>query len=592
MGVSIAAARQGPSLRLSAVTVRKLRLASGLVLFTYVTLHLLNHALGNVSVAAMEGGLAAQEWLWQGVLGTLVLYAALGTHFTLGLWALYERRHFGWTGAEIAQLLLGLTIPLLLMNHIWVTRMALTLYGVRKGYAQELYSFWVASPAFGLQQLAVLIVAWIHGCIGLRQWLRLKPFYPRQAPLLLTAATALPMLAMLGFYQGGRAVAAVAADPAWRAANLALSRVGTAAEGAQLADYRNLSLVAFVALVALIMLARGVRALAERHGRSIRIVYPNGRTARVPRGFSVLEASRAARIAHASVCGGRARCSTCRVRVLTESRCVPPPSAGEQAVLDRVNAGPGVRLACQLRPTGDIAVAPLLSPHAASAALPHPDMQHHGEERFVVALVADMRNSTRLAEARLPFDAMFTIDRFVAALGEAVVGAGGRVTSFTGDGMIATFGIEGRPELACRQAIGAAARIGNNIAALNRALEHEGAEPVAFGIGIHGSTAVVGEIGYASTRIFTTLGDAANVATRLEAMCKEFACEAVISETVCAQSGLALDALARQEVPIRGRSAPVAVRIAGHTAELRSEGNDDAYPAFAASRWRDTTKPS
>ena len=61
--------------------VRKLRLLTGLTLFTYVTAHLLDHTLGNLSIPAMEAGLAVQKWIWQGLVGTVALYSALGIHY-------------------------------------------------------------------------------------------------------------------------------------------------------------------------------------------------------------------------------------------------------------------------------------------------------------------------------------------------------------------------------------------------------------------------------------------------------------------------------------------------------------------------------
>src|SRR5208283_3970436 len=139
--------------------LRKLRLCTGLTLFYYVTTHLLNHSLGNISIPAMEAGMVVQKWIWQGMLGTVVLYTALSTHYLLVLWALYERRHFGWTITEVVQLVLGMSIPFLLMNHLFVTRISLAVDGTEKGYAQELYSFWVSAPRLGVLQVAVLIVA-------------------------------------------------------------------------------------------------------------------------------------------------------------------------------------------------------------------------------------------------------------------------------------------------------------------------------------------------------------------------------------------------------------------------------------------------
>ncbi len=553
----------------SPTALRRLRLASGLVLFTYVATHLLNHALGNVSLGWMEAGLLAQKFVWQGVAGTLALYPALAIHFSLGLYAFYQRRHFGWTRAEVVQLVLGLSVPLLFVNHLFVTRISLAVFGTQKGYAQELYSFWVADRVLGGVQLALLVVAWTHGCIGVGLWLRLRRWFPRAAPYLLCAAVLVPVLALLGFFQGGRQVLAVAHDPAWRAAHLAPWQVGLPADNAALTTWRDRSAAAYVAMLLLLALLRLLRAWRERRGRTLVVRYPGGQSVRVPTGFSVLDASRAGRVPHASLCGGRARCSTCRVRVVGGLAALPPPLPGELAVLERVRARPGVRLACQLRPTGDVAVVPLLPPDGTAARLrAAAPMPAGGEERFIVALVADMRNSVRLTETRLPYDAVFIIDRFVAALGEAVAASGGRVCNFTGDGLIATFGLAGPPEEACRDALAALPRIGRNVAALNRVLAEGMAEPIGFGIGLHASHAVVGEIGYAAARGFTTLGDAANIATRLEALCKPLGCEAVVAEEVCRLAALPLDHLPRHQATLRGRSDPLAVRLVARVEAL------------------------
>jgi adenylate cyclase len=539
--------------------VRKLRLCTGLTMFTYVALHLLDHSLGNISIALMEAGLVAQKWFWQGIVGTTLLYPAMATHYALGLWAFYERRHFGWTATEIVQLVLGLSIPFLLMNHLFVTRISLAAYGTQKGYAQELYSFWVASPQLGALQVSVLIVAWIHGCIGVYHWLRLKRMFARWGPALLCIAVLLPVLALLGFFQGGRTILALANDPAWRAANLAPWQVGTPPDNRQLLLWRNRSLLAALGLLAIAAFARAVRAVRERRGSAIRVTYPDGRSVRVPIGFSVLDASRSARVPHASICGGRGRCSTCRIRIIGGAEAVPAASQGELAVLRRISAEPGVRLACQSRPVGDVSVVPLLPSNWPLAALRRREWPMPGEERFIVVLIIDMRNSTRLVETRLPFDAVFIVDRFVTAAGSAVDAHGGRVSHFLGDGLMATFGLQCGPRQACLQALSALVAISRNIAGLNRVLVAEIGEPVRFGVGVHCSTAVVGEIGHGAMRTFTTLGDAANVAARLEALNKQFDSEAVISGDVWRIAGLPPELLPRQTTRLRGRSEPLLV---------------------------------
>jgi hypothetical protein len=98
---------------------------------------------------------------------------------SLGFWALYERRRFRWTRLEATQLVLGLSIPFLLTNHVIGTRVALSQFELEKGYAQQLVNFWVGSPLLGALQAVLLLIVWTHGCLGVHFWLRLKPFYPR-----------------------------------------------------------------------------------------------------------------------------------------------------------------------------------------------------------------------------------------------------------------------------------------------------------------------------------------------------------------------------------------------------------------------------
>ena len=211
---SVEDARPWRKLRLG---LRQTRLFCGLVLFTYVALHYLNHALGNISVEAMDSGLALQKLVWQSAPGAILLYGALTIHLGLGFFALYERRQFRWTRMEATQLALGLSIPFLLASHVVSTRVALSLYGTDKGYDQELYKFWAGPPPDGVLQAVLLLVVWIHGCIGLHFWLKLKPGYARVRNLLLSFAVLLPTLALLGFYQGGRQILRLAGRLPWRA---------------------------------------------------------------------------------------------------------------------------------------------------------------------------------------------------------------------------------------------------------------------------------------------------------------------------------------------------------------------------------------
>jgi adenylate cyclase len=550
--------------------LRRLRLTTGFILFIYVASHLTNHALGNISLEWMERGLRVQKWIWQSLPGTIALYGALSIHLSLGIWALYKRRHYGWKAADVTQLVLGLAIPLLLAHHLVVTRIDFAIYSTEKGYAQELYSFWVASPLWGTVQVLLLIVAWIHGCLGVYFWLRLKPFFPSYAPLLLVAASLLPVLALLGFLQGGRTILALANDPPWRAANLAPQHTGTPTENAHLADGFAWFLLAFATTVALAIAARGWRTFRERTRPVIRVHYPDGRVAQVPRGFSVLEGSLSAGIPHACVCGGRARCSTCRIRIVGGRQELPHPSEVESAVLARVKAGPSVRLACQLRPPEDLSVVPLVPADISAEELRQRAFARGGQERFIVVLVADMRGSTDFAVRHLPFDVVFTVGSFVEALGRGIAEAGGQPNQFIGDGLLAIFGVDCGPTEACRRALRAAVKIADNVSGLNEVMATEWGEPVRFGIGIHGGEAIVGEIGYRDNMVFTALGDPANVASRLQDQCKVFECEVVMSEDVCRISEWPLQDLQRHSVAVRGRVGAMAICTAAHASDLAS----------------------
>ncbi|MDU1808724.1 MAG: adenylate/guanylate cyclase domain-containing protein, partial [Bradyrhizobium sp.] len=183
-------------------------------------------------------------------------------------------------------------------------------------------------------------------------------------------------------------------------------------------------------------------------------------------------------------------------------------------------------------------------------------------------LFVDMRGSTSLAEKRLPFDVVFIVNRFLEAVSQAVLRNGGQPNQFVGDGMLALFGLSATPHLACRQAIQAARDIAANIAALNQVLSHDLQDPLRFGIGIHGGEVIVGEIGYRDHMVFTALGDAVNVASRLQDMTKSLGCQFIISEDVYTRAGIAHGSLPQQEVEIRGRAEPMRVRIAMEAADI------------------------
>jgi adenylate cyclase len=564
-----------PQARMNGV-IRRLRLASGLVMLAYVTTHFVNHSLGLISVQAMDRALEHIYEYWASQLGSVLLYGAFATHYSLALWALWLRRSLKMPFAEATQLVLGFSIPFFLTDHVLQTRVADTFYGAGVGYySAVLQTYFVTNPLRGALQFAVLLIAWVHAMIGLWFWLRLKRWYPRWQPILYAFALLLPTLAILGALEAGRQVATMAEDPAWVAQFTQDHPRPAPADAAFLDQLVVWVRYAFVAALLFVLAARTVRWYWQRRHGVVRLTYPSGRVVPIVRGVSVLEASRMAGIPHASVCGGRGRCSTCRIRIDGPSEAVLVPALEEVKVLRRVGAAPDVRLACQLRPHGDLRVTPLLPASAqARDGFSRPGYLH-GAEREIAILFGDLRSFTQLSEKKLPYDLVFLLNRYFAETGHAVEAAGGHIDKFIGDGVMALFGLDSGVEAGCRQALAAARDMSERMETLNRALIHDIPEPLRIGIGIHTGPAIVGEMGYGSAVSVTAVGDSVNTASRIEGLTKTYGCELVISEAVALRAGIDLGDAPRHEIEIRGRVERLVVRTFARASDL---------PALAAAK--------
>jgi len=499
----------------------------------------------------------------------VLLYGAAAVHLALAFYAIYQRRRFRFTVMEALQLILGLSIPILLVDHVLTTRFAFSFLGEKVDYVSTLLALWMVDPLLGVRQIVVLLAAWVHGCIGLYQWLRLKPWFARFHYLAFAFALLLPTLALAGFWQGSKEAMELAEDPAWYAAFKVRIHWPSAADQAMLDHIGNLFIAGFLAVLAGTLALRLARSGWERWRGMVRMTYDDGLCIQFPPGRSILEASRAAGIPHASVCGGRGRCSTCRVRVTRGIENLTPASAEERRVLNRVRAGVQVRLACQARPTGgEVDVIRLLPAGAgAEEGFTRPGYIQ-GEELEIAILFADLRAFTKLSEKKLPYDVVFLLNRYFDCMGGAVALSGGHLDKFIGDGVMALFGIETGREAGSRAALAAAREMGLRMAELTRALAHDLDEPLRLGIGIHCGPTIVGRMGYGAATSITAIGDTVNTASRLESQTKEFGVELVVSEWTVRRSGLDLSGFEQRDIAIRGRSEPLAVRIVPSARDL------------------------
>ncbi|PNG26879.1 adenylate/guanylate cyclase domain-containing protein [Methylocella silvestris] len=532
---------------------RTLRLSTGLILFTFAASHFLNHACGIFRLPAMEAVRFVLLWPWRTLLGQTLLYGSFLIHGGLGLYAIYRRRHLQIPRNELFQILLGLSIPPLVILHAVNVRLGYQLFDLPLSYPWLIYRYWELSPFVGLpRQFLLLLILWIHGCIGLRSWLRFRPWYPAWTPVLASLATLVPILAMSGIIAAGRDFDATAAqDAAFRGA---FARMQTPAEAAALAKIGETLILIYLGLVGAVFAARAALDWRRRRYRAIAITYPDGARAIVPRGFSILEASRWAGTPHMSMCGGRGRCSTCRVRIGSGLAALPSPNVAEANTLAAIGAPADVRLACQLRPIEDVDVTPLLTlkrwETRMAASRPAASNEHE-----IVALFVDLRDSTRLADGRLPYDAFYVIDKYVGAVCKAVESQSGEVTSVAGDGVMCFFDGGGDPRAAARRAMIALRDIWIALAELSVDFEAAFDFPIRFGAGCHVGIAIVG--GLESRHAIQFLGEVGNIAARLQALTKEAGCAAILSRAVIERAGLPVPALERRRVQIRSVSQEI-----------------------------------
>jgi adenylate cyclase len=256
-----------------------------------------------------------------------------------------------------------------------------------------------------------------------------------------------------------------------------------------------------------------------------------------------------------SLCGGRARCSTCRVRV--EAWALPPsPAAAEEAAtLRRVGAASDVRLACRLRVHAPMRITPLLQPGVAG--MPVQRLAH--QEREVAVLFVDLRRWSGLAEQHWPHDLVYVLDRYFHTVGEAVRDSGGMPNQFIGDSVMALFMHESGLGRACADALRAVVEIEHRLQALDVSMHREFGHRLGFGMGLHCGRAAVGEVGYGDAHTFTAVGDVVNIASRLQEFTKLRQARLVVSQDVLDAAGVRLPGSVMEDVQLRGRSTALAV---------------------------------
>ncbi len=540
---------------------RRLRLVTGVVLSVYIVFHLFNHSLGLVSLDAMEAMRKLVTPFWRSWFGGLLIYGSLLTHFALALMSLYRRSSLRMPKWEMAQLVLGLSIVPLLAGHVSATWGARVLRDFDPNYEFALTAI-LSSPWLSTKQFLLVIIVWSHVVIGLHCFLRLFRSYRRKAIHLYPLVVLSPLLVIFSMARVGLELNVWQSRPAIVDKLPSASYVGAEPgylEGTPVNILLHHGiLVAFILLLSLTLIARLIRARRQLTLGNVVIKHLNGRELRGAPGQTILEVLRQHSIPHASLCGGRGRCTTCRVRVGAGAKQLHKPSRLEQFALDRIGAAPNVRLACQTRPLQPLQISPLVP---ADLGIEHSLKKGgvSGEERDVVAMFVDLRGSSRISEQHLPYDVLFILNQFFLEMNDALDHSFGHYAQFEGDGLLALYGLKRGLKSGCVDALQAAVEMQRRMNQLNKKLRGELEKPLDFGIGIHCGQAIVGSMGPPTSPNYSAIGDCINAASRLENMSKELGCVLVVSEDVVKNTDFDFSIFESQTVSLRGKQQSVLV---------------------------------
>jgi adenylate cyclase len=538
---------------------RSSRLWSGVVLMVFVTSHLLNHALGIFGVEVMGW---AQEWrimVWRSWPGTILLFGAVAVHVSLAIRRAVSRRTWRMPPMEALQIVLGILIPVMLLGHVVGTRVLSSLAEIDDSYVNVLRFLW---PANALMQSLALVVVWSHGIIGLHYAFHIRRWYKPLRGVLTILAILIPVLALAGFVAAGREAARLSAPlENWTAEQLAL-------QSTAFANGR----MAILAVLALAVGWIAFRLIRSRLTAHVAIRYTGHGEVHATPGMTLLEISRANRIPHPSACGGRGRCSSCRVLVIEGQDGLEPPNGIEQRMLDRIKASQHVRLACQIRPKADLGVRVLLeSKQGLADGGGVGDAIDWGSEEELTVLFADMRGFATLAQNQLPEDLIILLNRVMGEMTQAVEARDGRIAMIQTDGIMAVFGMNGKSRAGSRAALHAAADILKAVHLVNKDIRAALPLPIRVGIGIHSGEVILSRAeDNAGGQRMVVIGEAVVVASRLEEVTKEFAADCVISTRTITAAGFSPPASAERQVHYKNGSSPVLVHAFGDRQELRS----------------------
>lgn len=273
--------------------------------------------------------------------------------------------------------------------------------------------------------------------------------------------------------------------------------------------------------------------------------------------LSLLDISRQNGIPHLEACGGFGRCSTCRIVVLEGAENLTPPNEIEGEMASRKKFERNIRLACQTRTKGPVVIRRLVLDQGDADLALLDQSRTSGREIGVAVLFSDIRNFTPFAESNLSYDVVHILNRYFYRMGNAILQHQGYIDKYLGDGIMALFGLEGTPPAtSCENALLAALEMKQELADFNKYLGQHFGLRFEIGIGIHYGDVLVGDMGHPQHQQFTAIGDAVNVAARIETATKEVGTTLLVSQAVVDQVGPRFQVGRTATLSLKGKSLP------------------------------------
>ncbi|HEY5944467.1 MAG TPA: adenylate/guanylate cyclase domain-containing protein [Kofleriaceae bacterium] len=178
-------------------------------------------------------------------------------------------------------------------------------------------------------------------------------------------------------------------------------------------------------------------------------------------------------------------------------------------------------------------------------------------ERTITVLFSDIRGFTSMSEGLTPSEVLLMLDDYFGRMSQIVKGHDGVVGKFMGDGLLAYWGVPDKLDDHAVMAVRAARDMRKAVRELNQHRETQGLSPIKIGVGIHTGNVAAGMLGGSLQSEYTVIGDAVNVASRVEGLTKEYGVDVLISETTWQLLNEPRRGDKLGSAQIRGRKEPV-----------------------------------